>query len=235
MGGRGSTGSCPTSRLTVLFVDRETFACRGGARRWSGVRALLEEVRDEPLHPSVVRARPIHAPARGAATKRVVALADTERQIIGDFLLPDGLEEIVAAEAAPERNDGAEQVETIDDLGELAPGIDLPDAISVAHDPPLEQARIAGQEDPVLGGRSASDLLVARVVSPACVEAEHPQVSREAAEVPVEDEPDLARVRPRELYRLPVREDGVDLCMGDTKRFDDVLHGRAAAELVGEG
>jgi hypothetical protein len=63
-----------------------------------------------------------------------VALADTERQIVGDVLLPDGLEELVAVEAAPERKDGAEQVETMEDLGQLALGVDLPDAITSRTD-----------------------------------------------------------------------------------------------------
>jgi len=105
-------------------------------------------------------------PTCSAATKYVVALADAERQIAGDVLLANGLEDLVAAEAAPERNDGAEQVETVDDLGGLAPGIDLPDAMSVTHDPSLEQARIAGQDDPALGRCDAGDLIVAIIVSP---------------------------------------------------------------------
>jgi hypothetical protein len=37
----------------------------------------------------------------------------------------------------------------------------------VAHDPPLEQARIAGQQDAVLVGRNMGKLLVACIASPA--------------------------------------------------------------------
>src|SRR6266702_8392791 len=44
----------------------------------------------------MVRALPVHAPARRAATKRVLALADSGRQIVDDIFLPGGLEELVA-------------------------------------------------------------------------------------------------------------------------------------------
>ncbi len=83
------------------------------------------------------------------------------------------------------------QVQTMDDLGQLPLRVGRPDAESVGDDAPLEQPHIAGQEDPVLGSRDASELLVSCIVPPARVEPEHPQVSREPTEVPIQDELDL--------------------------------------------
>jgi hypothetical protein len=156
--------------------DRATGDARSPSMRWvavtrsSAVRPgpadALDELGDARSHPGGVRALPVDAPARRAPAEDVVARPDGGREGIRDPLLRDRLQEVVAAEAAPERSDGAEEVEAIDHLGQLAPRLGRADPAAVADHPPLQEPHVAGQEEAVLVPRDPGELLVGRIVPP---------------------------------------------------------------------
>jgi hypothetical protein len=60
----------------------------------------------------------------------------------------------------------------------------------------LEQAHVAGQDDPPVGRGTRRDLLVGRVTEIGRIEAEQPQMARELPEMPIGDEARLPE-RPR--------------------------------------
>ena len=69
-----------------------------------------------------------------------------------------------------------------------------PDAGAAPDDGPLEEAPVACQQDPALRSGDRGEALVIRVAAIPGVEAEHPQVRGEPAQVAIHDEPRLERV-----------------------------------------
>ena len=165
----------------------------------------------------------------------------------------------VAAQAAFERSGGGRQVEPLDDLGELVVRPVRADEVATRDDPPLQQAVVAGQENPIVVGRPPGKLRVGRMVVVGRVEAAHPQVGGQPPEVTVDDEAqrrdrqrwrrdadhglELDRAERREDrhsipgrdpagegHRLAVDDDQPDLRMGHPDRLDDVLHGGRPVE-----
>lgn len=93
---------------------------------------------DPTLHARVVRSFPVDAVALRALLKFLMQLGGAGRKQAADLLLQDGLQAAVARHATCEWTDGAHQIESPRDLGELTAAVGLPQPITVRDGALLE-------------------------------------------------------------------------------------------------
>lgn len=166
-------------------------------------------------------------------------------------------QQAVAGHAAGEGKEAVDQIETLDDLAQLLERVAGTQAVTAQDALALEQAAVAGEEDAVFADRLAGEDIIGDIVVIGSVKAEHAQVARQAAEVAVEDEAQVAQGPGTEvdgiadvdgledgvdgnavailgdavkIDGLTIDEDQVDLGMGDAERFGQMLDGLAALE-----
>ena len=171
------------------------------------------------------------------------------------------LDGAIAARAAAERGDPSLQLEAIEHLAKLPARIGGMQERTVGEGRALEQADVAAQHDAMLGARYRQQFIVAIVVAIEAIEAEQTKISRQPAQMDVEDEARLAqRAWPqsagvgevealehridrdpfaaaklvRERHRNTINEDQVDLGMRHAQGFDPVLHRWRALEGMRE-
>ena len=158
----------------------------------------------------------------------------------------------VAHQAAPEWPHERPEVEMIDDLRQLPPRVDPSEPITALDDLSLEQSTIPGQQDAVLSSGSPCQFIVLEPQVMDGVEAKHPQVPCQPAQVVIGQETWLGqsrRLKPvqvREIEGLEGREDGdavagshrlvepdplvvgqdqVDFRVRHADSLDEILHG----------
>ena len=163
----------------------------------------------------------------------------------------------VAAHAAGEGRQPLSQVESFDHLKRLFLGLLRVDEQPVGDGAALQQAPVAGQQDPLLAQADFGQRRVVGVARPPHVEAEHAKQPGEPAEVDVHNEAGIAqrhRAQPggrpdvqglehrvggdpvtgaravAEPPRRPVHQDEVDLGVRNAHRLEHVLDRLVAAE-----
>lgn len=193
-----------------------------------------------PVQFPAARAPQVVGPPRGHARRNPRA----------DCLAIHGHKEASAGQAPRERPDLIGQVEPPHDLPRLGDGVGGPDPIPVSHRAAFEERAVPGEDDPPLAGRRCDEILILAPRGVTRVEPKEPQVAGKLSQMAIEEERGPAERLPpyaekarnvealelrvhrepvaiaeagRELHRLSVEEDELDLDVGHPERFDRVF------------
>src|SRR5947208_9552573 len=102
-----------------------------------------------------MRALPEHAAAAIALAEIIEGFRYTRREFPPNLGFRDGLQDAVAGHAAGKRPNGAGQIKSVNDLGQLRAAVGLAQPIPVRNSAALEQSPIPGEERAVLRRRDA--------------------------------------------------------------------------------
>jgi len=261
--GRGQRGIWGRRRRqSRLLLPQTPFLrkpCKCGASPWSFLagRYILHQLE----HAFVVRALPENLVARGADVEVVIEGPGQGLETVHDLFFGDGLQGVVAAQAAPERTDVLEQTKSAYDLADLQLGVEGADAIPVCQGAAHQQPPVAGQQDAVLIQGNLHQLVILVIVAVPRVEAQNPQVSSQLAKMVIQDEasfgaegivpwisagPDIRRregmnVDPvpildfvSKIHRSAVHHDPGNFRVGHSQGFNQMLDRRALFENAAE-
>lgn len=196
---------------------------------------------DPSQHAGVMRTAPEDLAAIRAAAELVLRRARVRRQVFENFLLRHRTQPAIAIHTALKGVEAGVQREAAGYFPQLIAWLIGANTIPEFNFTPFQESNIASEQDAVVATGDSSKL---RVVSKAIVpgiEAKHPEVCCEAAQVSVNNEPgsihrDWTRRREHvnaialcqlsgQGSRPAVHNDMVHFCVRHAYRFDDVLDG----------
>ena len=157
---------------------------------------------DQFLHPFVVRTLPVDLAAGWTDVKFVEILLCKRLQTFKHDFLADGLQQMVAAQAAVERCDPANQVEAPDHLGQLLEGLKRAQAIPISNSLAHQQAAIPGEQDASFPCSDLGQFSIIVVIAIETIKSQHSQMRNQPPKMTIQYETRLCRTAVR---------DGMDL------------------------
>ena len=186
------------------------FLCRSKGRQFP----------NPALHSPIVRSPPVDAAAIRALPEFIVQFCNTGRDKAADPIFRDIRERCVASHAACEGSNGARQIESVHNFGDLTPAVAQTKPVAMRHLAAHEESAIAREENSALGRRDFRQFFVGRATPVPCIKAKHSEVGGQLAEMNVEDEPGVSE-------RLGAYAD----FRRDVERFKDWINAQAVARM----
>ena len=141
---------------------------------------------DEPLHPFVMRALPIDLFAVWANLEFVEIQFGQRFETVEHSLLWDGLQRMVAAQAAMKRRDPFEEIETLDHFRQLLQGVEGARAVSVSDHFSHQKAPVAAEKDALIPLENFSQFLIIIIMAIKAIEPQHSQIGGQPSQMVIE-------------------------------------------------